>query len=302
MYMANKIFTSLRDGTFRHRFINNLLKRRSLFYLENDGIKDLQRSYVIYKRLKEEYRDVEIDDSKEIKRVKNKTIWVAWFQGIDNAPLLCKRCVEQMYKVFGKNNVVLLDKDNFKKYVNIPDYILDKWNSGVITNAHFSDILRTALLAEKGGTWIDATILILKDELPKYFYDSELFIFADHITDEIPNIQSSYISAYAGSKILLLTQKYLYTYWKKENYLVNYSLFHLFFQLAEEKYPDEWNSVYKYPNHSTHILRKSILEPFDNKKYEQIKDVCPIQKLTYKKDYSNIQGTFYERLIVKKKL
>ena len=300
--MANKIFTYLRDGTFKHRFVNNLLQERRLFYLENDGIKDLQRSYIIYERLKDEYKDVELDDKVNIKRKKNKTIWVAWFQGIENAPLLCQTCVERIYKVFGKNNVVLLDKDNFKDYIDIPEYIVDKWNKGIISNAHFSDILRCALLAEKGGTWIDATILILKDELPKYFYDSELFMFADHVANEIPNIQSSYISAYSGSKILLLTQKYLYTYWQKENYLLNYSLFHLFFQLAEERYPDEWNKVYKYPNHSTHILRKSILKPFDKKEYKHIKDVCPIQKLTYKKDYTNIKNTFYEKLIVQKKI
>ena len=68
-------------------------------------------------KLKEQYKDVELDNTDNIKRTKNKTIWVAWFQGIENAPLLCQTCVKQMYKVFGKENIVLLDKDNFKEYI-----------------------------------------------------------------------------------------------------------------------------------------------------------------------------------------
>ena len=298
--MLKKVLNSFKDGTIIPRMKNYLLKNRRIFKLDNDNIKEIEKSYLIYKDLKNKYSDIINQEIKDSERVKNDTIWVSWFQGLDSAPILCQTCVERMYEVFGKNKVKLLTADNYQEYVHLPDYIINKWQEGIITNAHFSDILRTALLVENGGTWIDATILILKDKLPKYFYDSELFIFADHISGIYPNIQSSYISAYKGSKILQLTLNLLYEYWKKENYLVNYSLFHLFFQIALEKYPDEWNRVYKYPNHSTHILRKNILDKFDKDRYESIKDVCPIQKLTYKKEYKNIEDTFYEELIIKK--
>ena len=72
----------------------------------------------------------------------------------------------------------------------------------------------------------------------------------------------------------------------------------MFFQMAEEKCPEEWKEVYQYPNHATHILRKDLFDPFDQKRYDQIRKMCPVQKLSHKKHPTDdVSGTFYDVLI-----
>ena len=204
-----------------------------------------------------------------------------------------------MEEIFGKENVVVITAENYADYCSIPDYIVDKWKQGIISNTHFSDIARYCLLYENGGTWIDATILILDDELPEYFHDSPLFLFADHISGMVPNIQSSFISAYSHSPLIGCVRDLIFEYWRKENYSIDYNMYHFFFQMAEEAYPEEWDAVYRYPNHCTHILRKYLFQPFDEQRYEQIRQMCPVQKLSHKKKSDkDLSGTFYDVLIL----
>ncbi len=44
--------------------------------------------------------------------------------------------------------------------MNIPNSIVSKWKSNVISDTHFSDIIRTELLIKYGGTWIDSTVYV----------------------------------------------------------------------------------------------------------------------------------------------
>lgn len=62
------------------------------------------------------------------------------------------------------------------QYVDIPDYILQKYKQGKMTRTHLSDIVRLLLLSKYGGVWIDSTIL-LTNELPHYVIESPLFIY-----------------------------------------------------------------------------------------------------------------------------
>lgn len=88
----------------------------------------------------------------------NNTIWVFWAQGFDQMPPLVKRCVEQIDKMKGDHQLVVLDKESLKEYVDIPEVVLRKLKEGKMTLTHFSDILRFAMLEKYGGWWMDATI------------------------------------------------------------------------------------------------------------------------------------------------
>lgn len=88
----------------------------------------------------------------------NNTIWVFWAQGRDNMPPVVRACLQQIEKMKGDYQVVVLDKNSYKKFVDIPNVVLRKLDEGKITLTHFSDILRFALLYKYGGWWMDATI------------------------------------------------------------------------------------------------------------------------------------------------
>lgn len=83
-----------------------------------------------------------------------KTIWFLWFQGIDAAPFIVKKCYESWIKHNPAWNVILLDENNLADYhlIKLPD----------IAPQAQSDIIRINLLATHGGVWVDATCFCMK--------------------------------------------------------------------------------------------------------------------------------------------
>lgn len=95
-------------------------------------------------------------------------IWICWLQGEEQMPSICKKCLESVKNHAGKHPVIVVTWDNMKEYVSIPPYILQKVGKDV-SYTHFSDILRSNLLANKGGMWIDSTVYISQD-FPQWNY------------------------------------------------------------------------------------------------------------------------------------
>ena len=296
--MFKRIGKAINDGNIFAKIYKHMISAKHFFYIKDENIRREQQNLIIYEHLKKKFSYVLDKEIPIEERKRGDKIWTCWFQGMDNAPLLCQVGSSRMKQLFGEDNVVIITEENYKEYVDLPDYIIEKWKDGTISYTHFSDIIRYCLLYAYGGTWIDSTILILDNNYPSYFFDSELFLFADYISGTVPNIQSSFISAYSHSQLVGCVRELIFEYWKRENYTIDYNMYHMFFQMAEERYPIEWKKVYRFPNHCTHILRKYLFEPFDEKQYKQIKEMCPIQKLSHKKHVDgNISGSFYDVLI-----
>ena len=45
-------------------------------------------------------------------------------------------------------NIVILTNENINDYVQLPDYIVEKYDKGIIPKAHFSDAIRNELLCK----------------------------------------------------------------------------------------------------------------------------------------------------------
>lgn len=86
-----------------------------------------------------------------------RRIWVFWGQGEESMPTLIKACYKQLVALNG-DAVTLVTNRNLHECLDIPAVIYEKVERGTITWAHFSDIIRTSLLARYGGLWIDATV------------------------------------------------------------------------------------------------------------------------------------------------
>lgn len=78
--------------------------------------------------------------------INSKKIWVLWRQGIENAPDLVKICVNSLKRHNCWYEIIFLDKNNYKEYITLPDFILEKVLKKYITITHLSDIIRMALL------------------------------------------------------------------------------------------------------------------------------------------------------------
>lgn len=231
-------------------------------------------------------------------------IWVCWLQGLDNAPLVVKKCYKSLKDNIVEKDIIFLTEKNYKEYITFPLYIQKKIDSGIIQGAHMTDLLRLELLNKYGGTWIDATVYCSGNNYPEYMFDSDLFLFQNlkpGLDGHCTCISNWFITACSGNQILLLTQALLYEYWRKYDKLIDYYIFHDFFQLAIEAYPNEWNEVIPFSNSTPHILLLRMFEAYNDNIWKSIKNEICFHKLTYKfeKELGNTKNTYYDIILQK---
>lgn len=228
-------------------------------------------------------------------------IWICWFQGIENAPAVVKRCYQSVINNNPNSDVILLTADNIDKYVQFPEYITAKWKQGIITNTHMTDLLRLELLIRYGGMWLDATVLCT-GQAPNYFFNSDLFFFQTLKPgrDGHCNYISSWlIEAKTNNKILMATKELCYQYWRENDVMLDYFLLHDFMSIALERYDEEWKKIVPRDNATPHILLLRLFEQYDEKTWIAIKEQTQFHKLTYKFDENKTKkkNTYYDVLL-----
>lgn len=240
----------------------------------------------IYKKYKKYLSLIDENNNEDVSIP--KTVWFCWFQGLLQAPDLVKVCYETIKRNCKDFKIIVVDKNNFNKYANIPEIILEKWNKGIITNTHFSDILRTALLLKNGGIWIDATVL-LTESIPAEILDSKLFLFETYKPGrdgKAYNISSWFIASCPNSIVFQQVMILLTKYWERNNYLCDYFLFHIFVQIVLDAYPEINNSIPKYTNETPHYLLFELGKKFDETNFDYLTKKSFCHKLTYKLEES----------------
>lgn len=256
----------------------------------------LKKKYsYVFKRIQNPYIEL-------LQHTQSNKVWVCWLQGMDDAPVLVKRCYESLQKYLENREIIVITSKNFYEYVTFPEYILQKYESGIITKTHFSDLLRLELLIKYGGLWIDATVLCTSNNIPEYILNSDLFVYQilkPGLDGKSQTISSWLMSACSNNKILLLTREMLYEYWKNNNSMMDYFLLHTFFSIACEQYPNDWNRVVKQPNSIPHILLLELFEQYDEEGFERVKAMTCFHKLSYKHDKEIMEkkGTYFDVII-----
>lgn len=259
----------------------------------------ISKRYTVYLKKYDE----QIDWS-QLKQEHQKKIWICWLQGMENAPLVVQKCYKSICKHLTEYEIVVLTSDNINQYVSFPEHILNKWKSGIITNTHFSDLLRLAVLNTYGGTWLDATVLCTGDNIPSYMLESNLFFYQvlkPGRDGSTLNVSSWLLTASSNTKILNSVQYLLYEYWKTNDSMVDYFLIHMFMELACNYYKEEYNQIIKFCNSMPHVLLLEMFEPYEEKKYSAIKAITPFHKLAYKRDQKDMEktGTYFDVIINK---
>jgi hypothetical protein len=135
-----------------------------------------------------------------------KKIWTYW-DNPDKIPKIVKMCIEGWTLSNPNYEIILLTKKNFKGYVTIPDEIRNSINFQD-NPARFSDLVRLWTLAEHGGIWVDASILlkVSLDEwlFPKYAEFSGFYIDMMTKQKEYPIIESWFFACNKDSKFVKL--------------------------------------------------------------------------------------------------
>lgn len=215
-------------------------------------------------------------------------IWVYWAQGFESAPPIIQACLKQLKAMAGTREVIELTNQNYTEYVTIPKYIIKKVESGAISLTHFSDILRLTLLAEHGGIWVDSTIWVSQKDAFKDFENYSFYTIKSGDVDT-PCISKGRWSAFclASGKNnvgLSLMQRFLHSYWKKEESLIAYLLIDYLIAMIYEECVDFRKMVDAVPvnNQQRFVLMRSLAKEYDANKVADIQKQCALHKLTYK--------------------
>jgi len=272
-----------------------------LFYVRNKNLKERLLEDREYRNLRKKYHNyIDKYDFEEKQSVVNRTVWICWLQGLENAPDLVKACVNSVKQNLKDFKIVILTEDNISDYVSFPKHIMEKYKKGIISRTHFSDILRVALLAQYGGLWIDSTVLCTDGDFADYIIKLPIFAYKvmnlDRNDEEAIVCSSWLISARSHNPILMLTRDLVYEYWKTHKYVTNFFLIHLLFAMAARKYNDIWKDVPMFNNRSPHTLMFELGDEYSEERWKQIEKISSFHKLTRHFDY-NIKNSNYKHIM-----
>jgi len=201
-------------------------------------------------------------------------IWVCWFQGEAAMPDLTKICLSSIRRNANGHKVVLLTSENYKDYVTIHPTIVSRYENGELKQAHFADILRMNLLAQRGGLWMDATMLVTKpisDEIFSYPFYSVKTANEGYFVSQC-RWAVFMLACKPGNIILTKVSKAFERYLLATDVFADYFMFDHFIDLlyktdAEVK---EMIDNIPYNNPCVHRLGGKLCDKYDPQQYESM--------------------------------
>ncbi len=251
---------------------------------------------------------------KSFKQDHPKIIWWCWLQGLDEAPQIVKACFNSLKQLTGYS-LEVIDNSNWREYLELPEYIVKKWEKKQIPPALFSDLLRLELLIKYGGTWIDSTVLCTGfkefnglsssisspsvQEFKKYL-EADLFLFQYTKQGSIPvSISNWFISACSNNEVLIVLRDMLYAYWKDYDCVLDYYIFHLFFALISKEYPEQITAMPYGQSQNSLVLLHHWEEGFEQKKWDKMTENVCFHKLAHRvrESVKNNKNSYYNKVL-----
>ncbi|EIZ8955596.1 capsular polysaccharide synthesis protein [Cronobacter sakazakii] len=240
-------------------------------------------------------------------QAQSRVIWICWFQGLEHAPELVKRCIESVKYHTPDANVIVLNDENIPDYLNLPEYITTKYQAGLITKAQYSDIVRCSLLYQYGGIWMDATVFMTRS-LPESFYENKFSSLRFRSSMQDFALSQGYWTAYflaaqKNNSLIKLVRDILYRYWEEHDNLIEYFLIDYTFLYVWEHFPEfrEMMNTQPVTGDNRFLIRRFINSaPTETALIALKNDPVGIYKLSHKEKYQpddNGQPTLYSLIL-----
>jgi len=207
------------------------------------------------------------DYQKEVK------VWSMFWQGEENAPELFKICIESAKRHTNKD-VVVLSKDNYKKYFDIPEYMLNKYREGKMIVQHICDFMVVSILATHGGYFTGATVWNSQD-IPEDVLKAPFYSPAAKTNDPLFMSGCRWTGYVLGGNkefpLFQFAKDALMEYWANSNIAVDYLLLDYIFELACRTIPCVNEIINNLPDNNA--LRNELIgilsEPYDEEKFKK---------------------------------
>ena len=202
-----------------------------------------------------------------------RKVWSMWWQGEENADKLFRMCIDSARRHTG-GNVIVLDRDNYAQYFDIPEYMLEKNRQGKIMLQHICDFMVVSILASQGGFFTGATIWWSQDASDELLRTP--FYTCRAVTKSQVNMSRSRWVGYllAGNKefpLFAFVRDCLKEYWSKEDRAVDYLMMDYIFELAYRNIPCVRETIDALPDNNW--LRNELIEhladPYDSEDFKK---------------------------------
>ncbi len=236
-----------------------------------------------------------------------KIIWTAWLQGLDNAPEMVKACVASQWAHFPGYEVRVLDLDNYRQWVDLPQEIEDKYRRGRIPPASFSDLLRLAAVRKHGGIWMDATVYCSgfgNEKLTSRWQrimQSELTLFRYFRKGETQSIGLStwFVATVPEQRNVSAVLDMLLAYWHDYDCLVDYYIIHQFMRMSLRRFPEVVGRMPRENSFHSLLLGDALGNDFREDDWNELVAHVSLHKLNYRKasEVSKNKYGYYWRVV-----
>ena len=141
---------------------------------------------------------------------RTKNVWFCWMQGKDKMPDIVRACYNSQIRNIKDREFHFIDESNWRDYVSIPDYLVEKYRKGIMPTAMFTDLIRLELLIKYGGSWIDSTVLCAGGYDPELL-DADIFMYQ---YGKGQGLSNWFITSCTNNPMLMVIRDVLHQYWK----------------------------------------------------------------------------------------
>lgn len=281
------------------QFINKFMFR------DGDAFLKYKKSHYerICEYLKEKYLfNLNIDYSIISDKIeRDSPIWLMWWQGRDCLPEMLNETIKSIERHRGQHPIVVISEKNLNDYIELPDYIMRKFQSGQISITHMSDIIRFTLLYKYGGFWIDSTIYMTSD-FDEDIYNYQLYSLKH---GKGKYLCYGYWSAYfwAGCKenpFFLFMRDFFFEYWKYEEYLIDYFLVDCLIKIAYDEIECFKKMIEIYPTNNIGVYEmenQMDISYIRSKKYDKDTYIYKLNRRNKHQESVDGEITLYGKLL-----
>lgn len=220
---------------------------------------------------------------------KINNVWIFWYQGYNSLPKIVQMCIQTLVQHLHNGQITYLNKSNYNQYVNIPQFVIEKFEAKKMTITHFSDILRSAILSTHGGLWLDATIFVSQD-IPSYIFD--LPYFTIHCKNDFSSVMGKWAgflqNSYKNSVVPKFCAEVLFAYWEKFDYRIDYLQLDYFMHFGFDYIPAFRRIVESVPlSNDVYELINSVNSVYSKDKLKSVMKKSIFFKMSWKKEFMN---------------
>lgn len=246
-----------------------------------------------YSDIIRKYQHIESDTTFEA----NAPIWICWLQGEENAPELVRKLINITRKQANGHPVHIIDESNYSDFISIPSFIVQKYKRGIIMPQHFTDVIRTMLLVEHGGLWIDATGFT-NHPIPEDVYKLPIFNVKDicpaflhkNVAVDSTRWANYIIGGQKGAVTYRFIQDCLLKYWEHYDTCIDYFFMFYIAKIGRENIAackQEYDTI--PPNNYLCEMLGDLMEcgvPYTEEEYQRFLDADTwFYKLSWRADY-----------------